>query len=114
MSHAIDEAPAAYVIAAGDTVATALNEIPAGSVALRGAHTGTIHAFEDIPRGHKIALIPHCAGDDVVKYGIVIARATKDIRPGTWVHLHCAESRFDERSASLDPVTGAPNDTSYA
>lgn len=109
-----NDAPAAYVIAAGDTVATALDVLPIGHAVLRGARGGRIDVHEEIPRGHKIALTAHEPGDHIVKYGIVTARATKSIAPGTWVHLHCAESRFDERSAALDPVTGAPTDTSYA
>lgn len=103
----------AYVIADRDTVATALEPASPGRVRLRGAREGAVEATEEIPRGHKVALVAHAAGDPVVKYGVVIATATKPIAPGQWVHLHCAESRFDARSAALDPVTGAPTDTSY-
>lgn len=106
--------PTAYVISAGDTVATALEEIPQGTARLLGARGGEIAVRERIPRGHKTALVPHEPGDPVVKYGVVIARATAGIAAGAWVHLHCAESLFDQRSAALDPVTGAPTDTRYA
>ena len=50
---------------------------------------------------------------ELLKYGVVIGRATKDIPRGTWVHLHCMRSLVDERSSHLDTVTGAPNDISY-
>ncbi|GAB3815865.1 hypothetical protein GCM10028820_14160 [Tessaracoccus terricola] len=107
-------APAAYVVSAGDTVATALEEVPPGPVRLRGAMEHVVTAGETIPRGHKLALVPHKSGDPVVKYGITIAEASAQISAGAWVHLHCARSLFDERSASLDPVTGAPQDVNYA
>ena len=42
-----------------------------------------------------------------------IARATKDIRAGEWVHLHNIRSVYDERSSHLDVMTGAPKDTRY-
>jgi len=114
MTAAEHASPVAFVIAVDDTVATALEAIPVGPVQLRGAREGEVVAQEEIPRGHKIALVGHAPGASIIKYGIVVARATKDIVPGSWVHLHCAESRFDERSAALDPVTGAPTDTAYA
>ena len=53
------------------------------------------------------------AGEDVIKYGVRIARATKDIRAGEWVHLHNIRSVYDERSSHLDAMTGAPKDTRY-
>ena len=45
-------------------------------------------AVQKIPKGHKIALQNIRAGEDVIKYGVRIARASKDIRAGEWVHLH--------------------------
>lgn len=107
-------APAAYVISSEDSVATALETIPAGRALLRGARCETLVAVQEIPRGHKIALAAHAVGDPVVKYGIVIGRATAAISPGSWVHLQSMESLYDERSSSLDPETGAPTNIQYS
>lgn len=49
----------------------------------------------------------------IVKYGVVIGRATKDIPMGSWVHLHVMRSNYDERSSHLNVNTGAPEDTRY-
>lgn len=40
------------------------------------------------PRGHKIALRPIAAGEQVIKYGFPIGIATADIAEGEWVHSH--------------------------
>ena len=48
-----------------------------------------------------------------MKYGIPIGKATADIIKGQWVHLHCMKSNYDERSAHLDVITGAPKDIEY-
>ena len=42
----------------------------------------------DVPYGHKIALFDIKAGEDIVKYGERIGRATKDIKKGDYVHIH--------------------------
>ena len=39
------------------------------------------------PRGHKVALRPIAKGEEVIKYGFPIGRATQDIVEGEWVHL---------------------------
>ena len=65
-----------------DNVAVALHAIPAGTV-FEG-----IAALTDIPQGHKMALAPMVAGEQVVKYGFSIGHATVDVAPGDWVHTH--------------------------
>jgi hypothetical protein len=50
----------------------------------------------------------------VIKYGVRIGHATKAIPRGAWVHLHNLASDLDQRSASLDPRSGEPTDTSSA
>jgi altronate dehydratase small subunit len=42
--------------------------------------------------GHKFALRPIKKGEDVIKYGEVIGRATRDIDEGGHVHVHNVES----------------------
>lgn len=104
----------AFVIDRRDNVATALSMLAPGPVRLTGEPTQTeIHATQEIPDGHKLALREIAAGEAIIKYGVVIGRATAPISAGSWVHLHCMCSLVDERSSHLDAVTGAPNDISY-
>lgn len=97
-----------------DNVATALAAIRPGSVTVLGdVALPEIGAVTEIPEGHKIALRNIREGDDILKYGVVIGRATRDIPAGSWVHLHVMRSIYDERSSHLDGKTGAPKDTCY-
>lgn len=50
----------------------------------------------DIPAGHKIALKDIKRDEPVIKYGMVIGKATKDIKEGEWVHTHNLKSHLDE------------------
>ncbi|HBC26826.1 MAG TPA: hydrolase [Ruminococcaceae bacterium] len=105
---------AVFQIDPGDNVATALEDLTAGEAAVHGSPSKkTAVVSQDVPAGHKVALRDIAAGEPVVKYGVVIGQATKDIERGQWVHLHNMKSRYDLRSSSLDAVTGAPTDTCY-
>ena len=69
-----------------DNVAVALRPIAAGeTLQVAGAE---VTAAEEIPQGHKFALKPIKAGEEVVKYGFRIGYAKEDIRAGQWVHVH--------------------------
>lgn len=46
----------------------------------------------DIPANHKFALVDIPTGEPVVKYGLVIGRASADIPRGAHVHVHNIES----------------------
>ena len=65
-----------------DTVVVALKPVPAGTI-FEG-----VTAAEEIPQGHKMAVAPMKRDENVVKYGLVIGHATKEINPGSWVHTH--------------------------
>lgn len=70
-----------------DNVVVALHPIAKGTeVPVEGV--GSITAVEDIPQGHKMAIRPIKAGDNVVKYGFAIGHATADAEPGCWMHTH--------------------------
>jgi len=104
----------AFQIHFSDNVATALGPLHPGNVLLRGDTSfPSVEAVGKVPAGHKIALRMIEAGADIIKYGVVIGRATENISPGSWVHLHNICSLYDERSGHLDEVTGAPKDTRY-
>ena len=77
-----------------DNVATSLVMLPAQSrieVEIGGEYR-TITVLDAIPFGHKLAIRSVAPGDDVVKYGEVIGRASEAIEPGRWVHVHNVES----------------------
>lgn len=69
-----------------DNVTTLLDE-RIGETTLAGGAA----AAAGVPFGHKVALRPIAAGEPVIKYGIPIGRATRDIAAGDLVHVHnCA------------------------
>ena len=74
-----------------DTVAVALQNVPAGT-----SFAG-ITAVEDIPQGHKMALKAMAAGDPVVKYGFPIGHAADAITPGCWVHTHNVQTNLSQQ-----------------
>lgn len=50
----------------------------------------------EIPAGHKFALCDIKSGENIIKYGQIIGKATKDINQGEWVHTHNVKSHLDE------------------
>jgi len=104
----------AFQINEKDNVATALSPIIEGQVHLRGDSLfKELKAVEEISVGHKIAIKDIKDQEEIIKYGIVIGRATAEILKGSWVHLHCMKSVYDERSSHLNTLTGTPTDTKY-
>ena len=84
-----------FVVYATDNVGTAVLEpISAGDhVTCNGERRDIeIVAGDDIAYGHKIALMDIAAGDTVLKYGLSIGSALRDIRAGEHVHAHNVES----------------------
>lgn len=77
-----------------DNVATSLADLAEGAVVEvpDGAARLRVKLRSPIPFGHKFALTDIAAGEAVVKYGVVVARATKAIAAGEHVHLHNVES----------------------
>ena len=71
-----------------DNVVVALRPLARGTAVELPDCGQTVTAAEDIPQGHKMAVSPIRAGENVVKYGFPIGHATADIAPGGWVHTH--------------------------
>ena len=69
-----------------DNVAVALRPIAKGETLEIGDVSVAVQ--EEIPQGHKVALKPIKAGEEVVKYGFRIGFAREDIEKGRWVHVH--------------------------
>ena len=77
-----------------DCVAVALTPLSAGTALQVEGQTVTL--LEDIPQGHKFALVPIPAGGPVVKYGAPIGVAREAIRAGSWVHTHNVKTGLGE------------------
>lgn len=76
-----------------DTVATAVRDLALGeSVRVSvGDDLVVVVLKEPVAFGHKFALLDISSGQEVVKYGETIGRATSDILEGEHVHLHNVE-----------------------
>ncbi len=83
------------VINPKDNVATTLKDLKKGqSITIDvGDKTLDIVSLNTTPFGHKIALRKIAKGENVLKYGEVIGRATRDIKSGEHVHIHNVESK---------------------
>ena len=88
------ERVSAIVVDKKDNVAVALSDIKRGDkVTIRiGEKIEELVASSDIPFGHKLAIREISIGKEIIKYGEVIGRATRDIEIGEHVHVHNVES----------------------
>ncbi|QJT08758.1 UxaA family hydrolase [Oceanidesulfovibrio marinus] len=73
-----------------DSVGVATVDIKAGE-SVKGLYMDTqqpteVQANDDIPLGHKIAMVDHNADDAVIKYGHDIGRVVSSIKKGDHVH----------------------------
>lgn len=74
-----------------DNVATAIVDIGKGESIDAGPRD--LVAAEDIPFGHKVALVPIAHGEVILKYGESIGLADGDIDVGACVHVHNVDSQ---------------------
>ena len=84
----------AILIKETDNVATALRDIEAGEEVTigMGEEERLIQVRGSIPYGHKFAVRDIAQGEDIIKYGEVIGRATSIIPFGTHAHIQNIES----------------------
>jgi altronate dehydratase small subunit len=79
-----------------DNTATVFGNIEVGDtvriVSPSGELIQEVHALQQIPLGHKIALADLHIGDKALKYGEVFGLVTQRIMKGYWVHVHNTES----------------------
>ncbi|MCD6307522.1 MAG: UxaA family hydrolase [Candidatus Latescibacteria bacterium] len=85
----------ALVLDDRDNVATLLSDAEKGDIVNLKGDAVTVILSESVPYGHKIAMTAIAKGEAIVKYGQKIGMATKDISPGSWVHLHNMGSAVD-------------------
>ena len=84
----------AIIIKEQDNVATALRDIqPNEEITVgMGDEAKPFVVQEFISYGHKFSVKDIALGENILKYGEVIGRATQEIRSGTHAHIHNIES----------------------
>jgi altronate hydrolase len=75
-----------------DNVAVALKTLAPGEKA-KGRSIEELKVLNEIPASHKIAIRDIAAGDEIIKYGEIVAVTTQQIKKGEWVHTHNLESK---------------------
>lgn len=86
-----------------DNVATALKQLALGDVV--NVDGTRITVTSEVAKGHKLALVPIAKGEEIVKFGLPIARAAEDIEAGGLVHffnmeeLDCSTPDYTEKGA---------------
>ena len=75
-------------LAHDDDVGVAIRKVAAGTA------VGDLVVRDEIPLGHKVALHQIAEGAKVLKFGVPIGRATRDIAKGELVHTHNLTSDY--------------------
>lgn len=85
----------AVLIHENDNVATCVEYMSAGTRIsyFRGGSAESLLLSQDIPLGHKVAILPIEKNANVVKYAESIGVAITSIEPGQHVHVHNMESK---------------------
>ena len=55
--------------------------------------TSNIHSLDEIPLGHKIAMVDLKEGDTILKYGHDIGKVVKSTKKGEHVHVHNVKTK---------------------
>ena len=108
------------VLHPADSVAVARVPLEPGQTILAAGREITVR--QPVPAGHKVAIRPAAPGDNLLRYGQVIGRASAPIEPGDHVHLHnlsfdegSREYRFPAEKRALPPPPAAiPSFLGYA
>jgi hypothetical protein len=78
--------PRLMLLSPGDSVYVLRDQIAAGEAVMVDGNAVTFAGALGL--GHKIARVAVAAGQQVIKYGAPIGRASRAIAPGDHVHLH--------------------------
>jgi len=71
-----------------DNVGVVVQPTPKGKTVTVPGSMEVVTVNQDIPFGHKIALVLIAKGAEIIRYGETICTAAEDIKPGDWVHVH--------------------------
>jgi altronate dehydratase small subunit len=75
-----------------DNVCTAITPIPGGTTL--DIYGNTVVIKQNVPLGFKIAGCNIATNESIIKYGVSIGSATRDIALGELVHLHNMKSNY--------------------
>jgi altronate dehydratase small subunit len=91
-----------------DNVVTAVGDCSAGDeVMVRfNGNERRYKCKQDIPFGHKIAIVDIRQGKKIIKYGEPIGTATQDIEMGDWVHTHNVKDDYKVLGKGGNPLPG--------
>ena len=81
----------AILVHPDDSVVTLAEDALAGDTVEYRTSSGegrSVEAAQDVPLGHKVALVDVPEGGNVMKYGQIIGVAATAIRAGEHVHVH--------------------------
>lgn len=88
-------APAFLAHNEGDMVAVAVQDVSPGMrtvVFIDSDREVQIEVTEEIPLGHKVALLDLAEGIEVIEYGFRVALTRQPIKAGQLVHVHNVRS----------------------
>lgn len=88
-------APAFLAHNEGDMVAVAVQDVAPGEcmvVFMDSDQEVRIVVTEEVPLGHKVALIDLAEGTEVIEYGVRVALTRQPIKAGQLVHVHNVRS----------------------
>ena len=60
---------------------------------MEGDGSTSIQSVDEIPLGHKIAMVDLKEGDTILKYGHDIGKVVKSIKKGEHVHVHNVKTK---------------------
>jgi len=96
-----------------DNVAVSCSDLQPGTKL--HLQSGEVEVVQAVPFGHKVATVAIPAGSTIVKYGQVIGFASRDVEPGTHVHVHnCEVQAFERDYAHATEVPPHPTSTTAA
>ena len=98
-------APLTIRMHALDNVAIVAND---GGLAAGTSLAGGLVLRDRVPQGHKVALVDIAAAAPVLRYGIPIGYALKDIAAGSWVHERLLEMPDARELDNLPIATVTP------
>lgn len=88
-----------------DNVAIVVNDngLPKGTLFNDG-----LMLIEDVPQGHKVALVDIAQDEEIIRYGEVIGYATKNIKQGSWINEAVTRMPQSPDLHELDIATKVP------
>ena len=82
------------MVSPGDNVVVALEDISTGQVAIVLSDDRELIVVDNVPKGHKIAMLDMEKGECIIKGGVVIGVLYHGIKKGAHVHVHNLRSKY--------------------